>query len=109
MEPTEGALVVKSPRFVLTAGTDGVWASVQGIRLRDGEAPDAVAEIRELLAPAGTRVVSWWLTPRAPPEGVEQQLLAAGLEIVPRDYRLDALLATTPPPAGPPEIEVRAA
>jgi len=109
MEPTEGALVVKSPRFVLTTGTDGVWASVQGIRLRDGEAPDAVAVIRELLAPAGTRVVSWWLTPRATPEGVEQQLLAAGLEIVPRDYRLDALLATTPPPAGPPEIEVRAA
>ena len=109
MEPTEGALVVKTPRFVLVAGTDGVWASVQGIRLRDGEATNAVAEVRELLPPAGTRVISWWLTERATPGDVEEQLLAAGLAIGPRDYRIDALLATTPPPAGPPEIEVRLA
>jgi len=58
MEPTAGALVVKTSRFVLVAGADGVWASVQGIRLRDAEAPDAVAEVRELLAPVETRVVS---------------------------------------------------
>jgi GNAT superfamily N-acetyltransferase len=109
MEPTAGAFVVKTPRFVVVGGADGVWASVQGIRLRDGEARDAVAEVRALLAPAGTRVVSWWLTERATPEDVEEQLLEAGLEIVPRDYRLDALLATTAPPAGPPEIEVRRA
>ena len=109
MEPTEGALVVKTPRFVVQGGADGVWASVQGIRLRDGEAADAVAEVRELLTPAGSRVVSWWLTERATPGNVEEQLLAAGLEIVRSDYRLDALLATTPPPAGPPEIEVRLA
>jgi GNAT superfamily N-acetyltransferase len=109
MEPTEGALVVNTPRFVVNAGMDGVWASVQGIRLGDGEAASAVAEVRELLAPAGTRVVSWWLTERATPGDVEEQLLAAGLEIVPRDYRVDALLATTPPPAGPPEIDVRRA
>jgi GNAT superfamily N-acetyltransferase len=109
MEPTEGALVVKTPRFVVQGATDGVWASVQGIRLGDGEAPDAVAEVRELLAPAGARVVSWWLTPRTTPDDLEQQLLAAGLGIVPRDYRLDGLLATSPPPAGPPEIEVRLA
>ena len=50
MEPTEGAFVFKTPRFVVVGGADGVWASVQGIRLRDGDAPDAVAEVRELLA-----------------------------------------------------------
>jgi GNAT superfamily N-acetyltransferase len=109
MEPSEGALVVETPRFVLVAGTDGVWASVQGIRLRDGEAPDAVAKVRELLRPAGTRAVSWWLTERATPTDAEEQLLAAGLQIVPRDYRLDALLTTSPPPPGPPEIETRLA
>lgn len=108
MEPSEGAFVVKTPRFVVVGGADGVWASVQGIRLCDGEAPDAVAEVRELLAPR-THVVSWWLTERATPHDVEEQLLAAGLEIVPRDYRLDALLTTTPPPPGPAEIEVRLA
>ncbi len=109
MAPTPGALVVQTPRFVVVAGADGVWASVQGVRLRDGEAPDAVAEVRELLAPAGTRVVSWWLSDRATPEDVEQQLLAAGLELVADDYLLDGLLATSPPPAGPPDVEVRPA
>jgi GNAT superfamily N-acetyltransferase len=109
MEPSAGALVVKTPRFVVVAGADGVWAAVQGVRLRDGEAPDAVAEVRELLAPAGTRVVSWWLSQLATPEDVETQLLAAGLEVVADDYRLAGLLATSPPPAGPPEIETRLA
>jgi len=109
MEPTAGMLVVKTPRFVLIAGADGVWASVQRVRLRDGEAPEAVAEVRELLAPAGGRVVSWWPTDRATPDDVEEQLLAAGLEVVADDYKLDGLLATEPPPEGPPEIEIRPA
>ena len=109
MEPSEGALVVETPRFVLAAGTDGIWASVQRIRLRDGEAADAVAEVRELLAPARSSVVSWWLTERATPDGVEEQLLAAGLRVVAHDYLLDGLLATTPPPAGPADVEVRMA
>ena len=109
MEPTAGALVVKTPRFVVVAGADGVWASVQGIRLRDGETADAVAEVRELLAPLGTRVGSWWLSERATPADVEEQLLDAGLQLLADDYLLDGLLATTPPPAGPPEVEVRMA
>lgn len=109
MEPTGGMLVVKTPRFVLVAGADGVWASAQGIRFRDGDAPAVVAEVRELLAPTGGRVVSWWLTERATPVDAEQQLLAAGLEVVADDYRLDGLLATAPPPPGPAEIAVRPA
>jgi hypothetical protein len=109
MEPSEGTLVVETPRFVLVGSTDGVWASVQGIRLRDGEASGAVAEVRDLLPPVGARVVSWWLSERATPAGVEDQLLEAGLEIVAHDYRLDALVATAPPPPGPREIEVRPA
>jgi GNAT superfamily N-acetyltransferase len=107
MEPSPGALLVETPRFVVLAGTDGVWASVQGLRLRDGEAADAIAEVRGLLPPAGTRVVSWWLSERATPADVEEQLLDAGLELVADDYLLDGLLATTPPPAGPPDVEVR--
>lgn len=109
MEPSAGAIVVKTPRFVLIAGADGVWASVQQVRIEDGEAPDVIAEVRELLAPTGGRVVGWWLTDRATPDDVEAQLLAAGLEIVADDYRLDGLLAMEPPPPGPPEIDVRAA
>src|SRR6202008_5005115 len=68
-----------------------------------------VAEVRELFAPTGGRVVSWWLTDRATPADVENQLLAAGLEVVAEDYRLDGLVATTPPPPGPDGIEVRPA
>jgi GNAT superfamily N-acetyltransferase len=109
MEPTPGTLLVKTPRFVVVAGADGVWASVQGVRLRDGEAADAVAEVRELLAPAGTRVVGWWLSERATPADVEEQLLEAGVRLVEDDYRLDGLLATAPPPHGPPEVEVQLA
>ena len=109
MEPTTGTLVVKTPRLVVIGGADGIWASVQGVRLRDGETADAVAEVRGLLRPAGTRVVGWWLTERATPDDVEEQLLEAGVQLVESDYRLDGLLATTPPPAGPPEVEVRLA
>jgi GNAT superfamily N-acetyltransferase len=109
MEPSEGAFVVKTPRLVVVAGADGVWASVQGIRLHDGEAPDAVAEVRALLAPAGTRVVSWWLSERATPANVEEQLLAAGLQLVADDYLLDGLLLTASPPAGPADVEVHRA
>jgi GNAT superfamily N-acetyltransferase len=107
MEPTAGMLVTKTPRFVVVAGTDGIWASVQGVRLRDGGAAEALAEVRGLLVPAETSVVSWWLTERSTPEDVEEQLVAAGLKVVADDYRLDGLLATTPPPAGPPDVEVR--
>jgi GNAT superfamily N-acetyltransferase len=109
MQPSVGTIVVETPRFVLVAGADGVWAAVEGVRLRDGEAPEAVAEVRKLLAPTGGRVVSWWLTDRATPQDVEEQLLAAGLEVVADDYRLDGLLATAPPRDGPPEIDVRPA
>ena len=109
MEPSAGALVVETPRFVVVAGAEGVWASIQRIRLADGEAPEAVAQVREMLAAPGTRVVSWWLSERATPEDVEEQLLDAGLELVADDYLLDALLATTPPPEGPPDVEVRIA
>jgi GNAT superfamily N-acetyltransferase len=109
MDSSAGALVVKTPRFVLVAGTDGVWASVEGLRLRDGEIAAAVREVRELVAPAGTRFVSWWLTDLATPADVEEQLLAAGLRVVPEDYRLDGLLTTTPPPEGPPEVVTRMA
>ncbi len=108
MEPTQGAFVVKTPRFVAVGGADGVWASVQGVRLRDGEAPDAVAEVRELLA-NGTHVASWWLSEHATPADVEEQLLDAGLDLVADDYLLDGLLLTTPPPAGPAAVEVRRA
>jgi GNAT superfamily N-acetyltransferase len=107
MESSAGARVTKTPRFVVVAAAEGIWASVQGIRLSDGEAAGAIAEVRELLPSSGTTVVSWWLSELTTPADVEQQLLDAGLELVADDYLLDGLLATVPPPAGPPDVEVR--
>ena len=107
MESTAGAAVVSTPRFVVVADLDGVWAAVERIRLQDGAAAEAVAEVRAILEPTGTRVASWWISDRSTPVDVEAQLIGAGLQIVPRDYRLDGLLATAPPPLGPPEVEVR--
>jgi hypothetical protein len=109
MEPSAAALVIKTPRFVVVAGADGVWASVQGIRLGDGDAADAAGEVRRLLPPGGTRVISWWLSDRSTPADVEEQLLDAGLELLADDYLLDGLLATAPPPQGPPDVDVRKA
>jgi GNAT superfamily N-acetyltransferase len=109
MEPTAGSLVYKTPKFVVVADLDGIWAAVAGIRLDDGEAAAAVADVRAELVRARSRVVSWWLSSRSTPPAVEEQLLEAGLQIVPRDYRLDGMLATGPPPPGPTDVEVRRA
>lgn len=107
IESTTGVLIECTPRFVVVADTGGVWAAVQGIRLASGDAPQAVEEVREILAQAGSRIVSWWLTDRSTPEDAEAQLLEAGLRLVANDYRLDGLLATSPPPLGPPDVVVR--
>ena len=85
-----------------------MWAGVEGVRLRDGEAREAIAAVRTLLAETECRIVSWWLSERSTPDDVEAQLLEAGLTLVPDDYLIDGLLATTAPAAGPPEIEARA-
>ncbi len=107
MESTAGAAVVSTPRFVVVADLDGVWAAVESIRLRDGEAAEAVTEVRGILERTRTRVASWWVSDRSTPADVEAQLVGAGLQVIPTDYRLDGLLATSPPPPGPPEVEVR--
>jgi len=108
MRPTPGTLIHPTPRYSVAAGRNTTWAAVERIRLADGEAAAVVAEVHALIA-AETEctVVSWWLSDRSTPADVEAQLLDAGLKIVPDDYLIDGLLATSPPPAGPPEIEVR--
>ncbi len=107
MRPTSTTIVETTPHYTVAAGRTTVSAAVQGIRLSDGETADEVAAVRALLAETQCRVISWWLCERSTPADVEARLLEAGLTIVPDDYLIDGLLATSPPPAGPPGFEVR--
>jgi hypothetical protein len=100
-------LVRADPRFVLSADYDGPEAAIERVRLRDGDLADAVADVRAFLAETRTQVASWWLSERSTPENVEAQLLAAGAVRADADYLNEGLLATEPPPAGPPEIVAR--
>ena len=108
MRPTPGTLIRVTPRYSVAAGRRSTWAAVERIRLGDGEAAAVVEEVRALIA-AETEctVVSWWVSDRSTPLDAEAQLLDAGLKIIRDDYLVDGLLATTAPPDGPPEIEVR--
>ncbi|HYA09582.1 MAG TPA: hypothetical protein VEG24_08315, partial [Gaiellaceae bacterium] len=107
MRPTPTTIVHSTPSYTVAAGRATVWAAVEGIRLRDGEAPDAVAAVRALLAETECRIVSWWLSELSAPADVEAQLLEAGLALIPDDYLIDGLLATSAPATGLPEIEAR--
>ena len=107
MLPTPTTIVHTTPGYTVAAGRATVWAAVEGIRLRDGEAGNAVRAVRALLAETDCRVVSWWLSDRSTPADVEAQLIAAGLALIPDDYLIDGLLMTEPPPAGPAQIEAR--
>jgi hypothetical protein len=107
LDATPATTVIGTPRFVVVADADGQWASVEGIRLGDDEAAAAVAEVRRLLEPLQSRLTTWRLSDRSTPAGVYAQLVAAGLRPVAHDPELDGFLATSPPPDGPPEIEVR--
>jgi hypothetical protein len=107
MRATPNTIVETTPRYTVAAGRHTVWAAVEGIRLRDGEAATAVAETRTLLAGTECTIVSWWLSERSTPARLEAELLEAGLARDPDDYLTDGLLATEPPPPGPPGVEAR--
>jgi len=98
MEPAPGFVVQTSRRYTLSAGIGGTWAAVERIRLANGEAADAVAEVEAFLTETATHVASWWICERSTPAGLEAQLLEAGCELIPSDYEIDGLVTTTAPP-----------
>jgi GNAT superfamily N-acetyltransferase len=105
LEPTGSLVVRQSRRYSLVAQRGENWAAVEGIRLRAGEAVDAVADVQSFLHETDTRIASWWLTGHTTPAGAEDELLAAGLERVDDDYLHAGMLATTAPPAA--DVEAR--
>ena len=106
MEPRPDLVIERSQRYTLVAEPGNTWAAVEGIRL-DDDVEDAVAGVARFLVRTDTQIASWWLTEHTTPSGIEERLLAAGLERKDDDYLIDGLLATTAPPPGPAEVEAR--
>jgi len=106
--PTPDSVQLTSRRFTLIGWPGGTWTAVQRIRLRDGEAPDAVEEVRAFMRETRTSLASWWVCERSTPIDVEAQLLGAGLRIVPGDYEIEGMLLTKAPPPSAPEVSARA-
>jgi len=108
MESAFDTVVSHTPRFTLAAKRGDTWAAVEGIRLSDADAPDAIAEVRAFLEESDTHIASWWLTERTTPVDAEERLLAAGLDRIDGDYLIDGMLTTAATAPGPPDVEARA-
>jgi hypothetical protein len=98
MTAAPGRALRLSRRYALAAVVGHTYAAVEGIRLRDDEIDDAVADVASFLDESGARRASWWLTDRSTPHDLERRLLEAGLTRDDADYLHGAMLLTTPPP-----------
>jgi hypothetical protein len=105
LEPTDSLVVRRSRRYALVAQRGENWTAVEGIRLHEGEAAEAVAEVQSFLRETDTRIASWWLTEHTLPADAEDELLAAGVERIDGDYLHAGMLATTAPPRS--DVEAR--
>ena len=86
--------------FILGAST---WSAVVALDVDADELPDVVAEVRGTAAPEAK--ITWWLGPSARPADAPDRLLELGLRRA-QPPRLDALIATEPPPPGPDDVTV---
>jgi hypothetical protein len=82
------------------------WANVAGVRVDADEVETLLAEVRTLV-PYDKRV-SWWIGPSTAPPDLHERLVALGLA-APTDRAtiVHALACTTPPPPGPPGVQIR--
>ena len=94
-------------RFTLLGHPGGTWLAVQRIRLGDA-VDDAVRVARAFMEQHEIRIASWWVSEHSTPTNVEERLLACGLRVVEHDHLVGGLLATSAPPAGPPDVVARA-
>jgi len=97
LEPAPGRLLRITPGYALSSDLGHTWAQVEGIRLREDELREALADAHDFMRESGTERASWWLTERSTPG--EEAFLAAGLQRVEGDYLHAAMVLTTEPPA----------
>ena len=106
--PTDERVV--DERYVVWMGRADApgWNVAQRFRLRDGEVEQVVDEVRGLLRARGRTALTWEVGSSATPHDLADRLL--GLGMVPdREPLAIGMVLNEPPPAAPPDVEVRRA
>jgi GNAT superfamily N-acetyltransferase len=81
---------------------------VQRLRLAGQDIPGILQDVRLTLAGRGRTGASWEVGPSATPVDLVDRLIALGLTPDPHEPVASGMVLTSPPPCGPPEIQVRA-
>jgi GNAT superfamily N-acetyltransferase len=97
---------IETARFTLCMGAGRRWNTVQRQRFRTDEVDDVLAEVRSLLRARGRDRTQWEIGSAAEPPDLPELLLERGLVRDKEPYAV-ALLLTTEPPPGAPEITAR--
>jgi GNAT superfamily N-acetyltransferase len=97
---------IETARFTLCMGAGRRWNTVQRQRFRADEVDDVLGEVRSLLRAHGWDRTQWEIGSAAEPPDLVELLLERGLVRDTEPYAV-ALLLTTEPPPGPPEIVAR--
>jgi GNAT superfamily N-acetyltransferase len=97
---------IETARYTLCMGAGRRWNTVQRQRFRVDEVDDVLAEVRSLLRARRRDRTQWEIGSAAEPPDLVERLLERGLVRDTEPYAV-ALLLTTEPPLGPPEIIAR--
>jgi hypothetical protein len=97
---------IETDRFTLCLGAGRRWNTVQRQRFRADEVDDVLDEVRSLLRARGRDRTQWEIGSAAEPPDLVELLLERGLVRDQEPYAV-ALLLTSEPPPGPPEIVAR--
>jgi GNAT superfamily N-acetyltransferase len=97
---------IETDRFTLCMGSSRRSNTVQRQRFAASEVDDVLAEVRSLLRARGRDRTQWEIGSAAEPADLDELLLARGL-VHDKDPYAVAVMLTSEPPAGPPEIVAR--
>jgi hypothetical protein len=97
---------IEADRYTLCIGEGRRWNTVQRQRFRADEVDDVLDQVRSLLRARGRDSTQWEIGSAAEPPNLVELLLARGLIRDKEPYAV-ALVLTTAPPPGPPEIVAR--
>jgi hypothetical protein len=97
---------IETDRYTLCMGSGRSWNTVQRQRLRADQVDDTLSEVRSLLRERGRESTQWEVGSSATPPDLVERLLERGLVRDKEPYAV-ALVLTTEPPPGPPELRAR--
>lgn len=97
---------IETERFTLCMGAGRRWNTVQRQRFCADEVDEVLGEVRSLLRARGRDRTQWEIGSAAEPPDLVELLLGRGLVRDEEPYAV-ALLLTSEPPPGPPELVAR--